>query len=188
MSRLQETTLHFLRDIRRGREGAAADLFAHVYDELRAPARAVLRGHKPGQTLEPTALVHEAYLRLVDQSRAEWSDRAHFVAVAVKAMRQILVDCFRRRQTAKRGGGWQQVTLADVEGAAPLSLDLLALEEALGKLEGLDPRQAEIVALRFYGGLTVEEVAESLSVSKTTVEGEWRAARAWLSRELRLRD
>ena len=194
MSRLQETTLHFLRDIRRGREGAAADLFAHVYDELRAPARAVLRGHKPGQTLEPTALVHEAYLRILGgpahdngehDGRPDWRSRRHFFFVAARAMHDILVEDARRKATSKRGGGWQRADLSRIELAFETPADdMLALADALAKLEAEDPERAQLVHLRFFAGLGESEAAEVLGVSLRTVQRRWRFVRAWLHREL----
>jgi len=183
---LREKTLSILKDMEGGDPSAAARLLPHVYDELRDQAERLFRGRQAGHTLQPTALVHEAYLRLVDQARADWKSRAHFIAVAAKAMRQILVDHYRSRKAQKRGGGLRRVTLSGVDVATPPpEVDLLALEEALTRLSGFDERQARVVELRFFGGLSVEEVAEVLGVSKTTVEGEWRSARAWLARELR---
>ena len=140
----------------------------------------------PGVTLQPTAIVHEAYLRLVDQSRANWRGRSHFVAVASKVMRNILIDHARARAAEKRGGGWRPVTLVD-EVAGDYHIDaaeMLSIGEALDRLAELDERQARVVELRFFGGLTVEEAAQVLGVSKRTVEGLWAHARAWLLREL----
>jgi len=183
---IREKTLCLLREVGGGNRDAADRLLPHVYDELRMLAEKLFRGKRSGQTLQPTALVHEAYLRLVDQERSDWKDRAHFVAVAAKAMRRILIDHFRARAASKRGGGWKKVTLSAVDVATPApEVDFLALEEALTRLAALDERQIKVVELRYFGGLSVEEVAEVLGLSKTTVEGEWRAARAWLGRELR---
>jgi len=182
----RETTLRALREVSAGDRSAAAKLLPQVYDELRDIAARHFRKQPPGHTLQPTALVHEAYLRLVDPAEAQWKDRSHFLAIAAKAMRQILVDHFRNRHALKRGGEWRRVTLGKVDrGKPPPEVDVLALEEALERLEALDERQAKVVELRFLGGLSVDEVAEALGVSKTTVEAEWRAARAWLARELR---
>jgi RNA polymerase sigma factor (TIGR02999 family) len=141
-------------------------------------------------TLQPTALVHEAYVRLVDQSQADWRGRTHFVAVASKVMRNLLIDHARARAADKRGGGWQPVTLADeAVGAKELDPDqVLALDQALERLADHDERQARVVELRFFGGLKVGEVAEVLGVSKRTAEGLWTHARAWLLRELSRRD
>ncbi len=179
-------TLSLLKEIERGDRSAAARLLPHVYEELRSLAATFFRRQRPGHTLQPTALVHEAYLRLVDQDGAHWRDRAHFVSVAAKAMRQILIDHFRASGASKRGGGWKKVTLSGIDVATPPpEIDFLALEEALTRLAALDERQVTVVELRFFGGLSVDEVSEVLGLSKTTVEGEWRAARAWLGREIR---
>ena len=175
-------------------EPAAEKLMAAVYDEMRGLARGYLKRERPDHTLQPTALVHEAYLRLADQNRLSWRGRTHFFAVGAQIMRRLLVDHARRRGRVKRGGDWLRVTLdhyaSPARGVAPLlgrDLDrdqLLALDQALDKLAGLDPRQARIVELRFFAGLEVAEVAEVLQVSKRTVEGHWTHARAWLKREL----
>ncbi len=169
-------------------EPAAEELMAAVYDELRGLARGYLKRERSDHTLQPTALVHEAYLRLVDQDKVSWRGRSHFFAVGARMMRRLLVDHARRRGRVKRGGHWLRVTLS--HGVAPrLGRDfdheeLLALDLALDKLAGLDPRQAKIVELRFFAGREVAEVAEALGVSKRTVEGHWTHARAWLKREL----
>jgi RNA polymerase sigma factor (TIGR02999 family) len=165
--------------------GAAARLFPVVYEELRKLAHGYFRRQNPQQTLQPTALVHEAFLRLADQTSVSWQGRAHFLAVAAQAMRQILIDHARARGRIKRGGQMCRVTtdpaVTPVTDAAP---ELLDLDEALRRLTTLDERQGKIVELRFFGGLTVEEVAHVLGWSKSTVESEWRMARAWLHREL----
>lgn len=169
-------------------EPAAEELMATVYDEMRGLARGYLKRERSDHTLQPTALVHEAYLRLADQDRVHWRGRTHFFAIGAQIMRRLLVDHARRRGRVKRGGEWLRVTLG--HGAAPLlgrELDrdeLLALDQALEKLSELDERQARIVELRFFAGLEVAEVAEILKVSKRTVEGHWTHARAWLKREL----
>ena len=170
-----------------GVEAASAEqLMLLVYDELRRLARHHMGGDTPGHTLQPTALVHEAYLRLVDQSRVDWRGRSHFLAYASKAMRNLLIDHARARASAKRGGGARRVTLVD-EAVGDRALDreqLLSLNEALDRLAEHDERQARVVELRYFGGLKVDEVAEVLGVSKRTVEGYWTHARAWLLREL----
>src|SRR5262245_27060072 len=170
----------------RGHAHVAAELLPLVYDELRALARRYLKRERRDHTLQPTALVHEAFLRLVDQSRVNWAGRAHFYAVCAEAMRRILIDYARNRRRIKRGGGWQKILLDDA--VAPLGdggeIDLVNLNEALDKLRELDPRQARIVELRFLGGMTVEEVASVLSLSKRTIEGDWTHAKAWLRKEL----
>ena len=160
-------------------------LFALVYDELRVLASNLMRHERAGHTLQATALVHEAYLRLVDQTRISWQDRRHFMGVAARAMRQILVDHARRRGAEKRGGGWERVTLEDLDGpAASEDYEVLRLHEALERFAALDPRAARVVELRTFGGLTVEEAAAVLEVSRRTVDGDWATARMWLSREL----
>jgi RNA polymerase sigma-70 factor (ECF subfamily) len=168
------------------RDPDAADrLFPIVYDELRALARHCFQYQRPDHTLQPTALVNEAFLKLVDQSSVAWRSRAHFLAVAARAMRQILIDHARQRGRAKRGGEFCRVTMD--QAVTPITdqdPELLDLDEALQRLARMDPRQSRIVELRFFGGMTVEEVAHVLDVSKTTVEAEWRMARAWLRKEL----
>jgi RNA polymerase sigma factor (TIGR02999 family) len=172
-----------------GRRGASAEeLMALLYDELRRLARGFMARERRDHTLQPTALVHEAYLRMVDPSRVAWRGRTHFRVVAAKAMRRILIDHARRHGSAKRGGGRQRVTLGEsLLRSADASLDLeelLSVNAALEKLRGIDERQAQVVELRFFGGLNVEEVAEGLGVSKRTVETDWAHGRAWLRREL----
>ncbi len=156
-----------------------------VYDELHRIAHRQLRRERTGHTLSTTALVHEAYLRLVDQTRARWVDRAHFFAVAAGVMRRILVDYARRFRAAKRGGDAQRVDL-DV---AEMPLDersemLITLDEALGRLAELNPRLSQVVEYRFFGGMTEEETAEALGVTERTVRRDWMKAKAWLSREM----
>jgi len=156
-----------------------------VYQELRRLAGAYLRREKPGQTLQPTALVHEAYLRLMKDRPGRWQNRAHFCAIAAHAMRQILIERARARNAQKRWGGQARITLDEaVAGKSGQSIDLLALDHALERLAALDAEQARIVELRFFGGLTVEETAEALSISPATVKRHWAVARAWLAREL----
>jgi RNA polymerase sigma-70 factor, ECF subfamily len=168
-----------------GEAAARTILMEAVYDELRRLARGYLGRERPEHTLPPTALVHEAYLKLVDQKRVRWQNRAHFFAIAAQQMRRILVDHARAHRTAKRGGGATiPLTGIDVAGA-PLNLDLLDLEAALEKLAALDPRQSRLVELRFFGGLTVEETAAVLGIAAITVKRDWALARAWLYRELR---
>jgi RNA polymerase sigma factor (TIGR02999 family) len=170
-----------------GRE-AADELVPHLYRELRRLAQWQMDRGTPGMTLQPTALVHEAYLRLADQTRADWRDRAHFVAVASRVMRNLLIDHARGKAAEKRGGGWRPVTFADSAlGGREFDLDqMLVLDEALNGLSHHDPRQAQVVELRFFGGLKVSEVAEVLGISKRTAEGLWTHARAWLLREMSL--
>jgi RNA polymerase sigma factor (TIGR02999 family) len=171
---------------------SSEELFAYVYDELRMLARRYLSRERPGHTLQPTALVHEAYIKLVDQSKVDWQGRTHFFAVGARVMRNLLIDHARAKGRVKRGGGRRKVTLA--EGLTPMGgreLDaegLLALNEGLDRLAQLDSRQAKVVELRFFGGLTVPEVAMLLDVSPRTIEGDWAHARAWLKRELSRRE
>jgi RNA polymerase sigma factor (TIGR02999 family) len=163
-------------------------LMSVVYDELRRMARRYMSSENPGHTLQPTALVHDAYLRLVDQSLVKWQNRAHFFGVAAQIIRHILVDHARERHALKRGGASFKVTLTeDVIAAEPVDLDLVRLDEALGRLAVLDSRQGRIVELRFFGGLSIEETAAVLNVSPATVKREWITARAWLNRELAIR-
>jgi RNA polymerase sigma factor (TIGR02999 family) len=164
-------------------------LLPDAYQELRRLAAAYLRRERPGQTLQPTALVHEAYLRLAKDKPGRWQNRAHFCAIAANAMRQILVERARARGALKRGGGQPRVTLVDgIEAAAgndgPAQIDLLALDQALTRLAELDPRQARIVELRYFGGLSLEETADALDVAPATVKRDWTVARAFLAREL----
>jgi RNA polymerase sigma factor (TIGR02999 family) len=171
-----------------GEEAALNELLPIVYDELHRQAERYMRAQPAGHTLQPTAVVHEAYLRLVDRDRggAEWQSRAHFFAVASRAMRSVLVDHARARRSAKRGGAARQLTLGAADGmdASAPDVDVLALDEALARLAALDPRQAKIVELRYFAGLSIEEVGDALGVSHATVEREWRTARLWLRREL----
>jgi len=157
-----------------------------VYGELRRLAQHYLRRERPDHTLRATALVHEAYLRLVDQRAVTWQNRAHFFGVAAQLMRRILVDHARRHHAAKRGGTALKVSLNDVVLAAEeRAEDLVALDDALNRLAAMDPRQGRVVELRLFGGLTVEETAEVLRISPATVKREWTTAKAWLSREIR---
>ena len=167
-------------------DAAALDaLIPVVYAELRTQARRAMRRETPGHTLQTTALVHEAFLRLVDQRRIAWRNRAQFFGVAAQLMRRILVDSLRARRATKRGGGAHRLTLGDADVAVEAPGDeVLALHEALERLAALDPAQARLVELRYFGGLTIEEAAEVLGVSAATVKREWAVARAWLRREL----
>jgi RNA polymerase sigma factor (TIGR02999 family) len=159
-----------------------------VYDELRRRAAAMLRRERSGHTLQPTALVHEAYLRLVRQDRAEWRNRAQFFAIASEMMRRILVDRARARKMAKRSGGWARVTLADdAARTSPREVDILDLDAALGELATFDRRKARVAELRFFGGLSLEEIGIALDTSLATTMRDWQAARAWLFRRLRKR-
>ena len=168
-----------------GDAGALEKLIPLVYGELRRQARGYLRNERSGHTLQPTALVHEVYLRLIDQSRVKWQNRAHFFGVAARAMREILVDHARKRRATKRGGFHSLISIDDVNPEAPQrSFDLLDLDRTLKRLAALDERQARLVELRVFGGLTIDEAAEVLEISPATVSREWRHAETWLHREL----
>lgn len=181
----EERTTLILRKVAEGDQAAIAALMPLVYEELRAVAGSYFRGQPANHTLQPTALVNEAFIKLV-ASEAEWKDRAHFLAVAATAMRQILIDHARRRISSRRGGDRGRLDLTGDFTPIVINndLDLLCLHEALENLSALDQRQARVVEMRFFGGMTVQEVAEVLGVSKTTVDKSWRAARAWLNAQL----
>jgi RNA polymerase sigma-70 factor (ECF subfamily) len=156
-----------------------------VYQELRRLAASYLRRERPGQTLQPTALVNEAYLRLAKDRPDRWQNRAHFCAIAAHSMRQILIERARARGAQKRGGVRARVTLDEaLVAGGDRSIDFVALDEALERLAGLDPDQARLVELRFFGGLTIEETAEAMEICPATVKRHWTIARAWLAREL----
>ena len=164
-----------------GDRAALDELVPLVHSELRRIARNYMRGERKDHTLQTTALINEAYVRLVDQKHVRWQNRAHFLAIASQLMRRILVDYARRRQYQKRGAGAIQVTLAEVESFSDnRTPDLVALDEALTSLAEIDPRRSRVVELRFFGGLSIEETAEVLKVSPTTVERDWTVAKAWL--------
>lgn len=164
---------------------AVRQLMPLVYDELRALAEKHLRSENAGHTLQPTALVHEVFMRLVEQSRVNWKGRAHFLAVSAQAMRRILVDHARARGRVKRGGEWRKVVLDELLAPPKLrEVDSVALNDALETLATLDEQQARIVELRFFGGMSVAEVAHVLGVSKRKIEGDWTHAKAWLRAEL----
>lgn len=175
-----------LQEVRDGDGDAPARLMPLVYDELRRLADHYLRQERPDHTLQPTALVHEAYLKLVDQTSVDWQNRAHFFGVSAQVMRQILVDHARRHRASKRGGLQQKLTLDEaIDYSQPLDVDLVALDDALTALAQLDARQSKIVELRFFGGLTIEETAVALGISPATVKVDWGMAKAWLRREIR---
>ena len=168
-----------------GKAEAMAELLPVVYQELRRVAAGYLRRERPGQTLQATALVHEAYLRLLREQHVSWQNRAHFCAIAANSMRQILVERARARNAAKRGGGFQRITLDDALAPAEAAgIDVEALDQALARLAQLDADQARLVELRYFGGLTIEETAEVLGVSPATVKRSWTVAKAWLKKEL----
>ncbi len=185
MTSTVEEVTRLLAAIREGDRAAIGELFPLVYNELHTLAHRQLKRFRPGQTLDTTALVHEAYLRLVDPSRCELTDRAHFLGVTAIAMRQILVDHARSRTAQKRGGNERPARLSEVQiGVDGRALEILAIDEALEALTAVDERLSRLVELRFFGGLTVGETAEVLDVSERTVKREWRKARAFLYRKL----
>ena len=173
-----------LDDWSRGDRHALDRLLPVIYAELRRIAVRQLRHERDGHTLQPTALVHEAYLRLVEQRSAGWQNRAHFFGVAARVMRRVLVDHARRHTAKKRGDGAQRVPLEDIAAQPPDHIPVLALDHALERLEKLDPGLAHIVELRAFGGLTIDEAAQVMNVSTSTAKRDWRTARAWLTREL----
>ncbi len=187
---LQRTVTRLLDEIRGGRPDAFDRLFPIVYDELRDIARRQRAGGRGGATLDTHALVHEAYLKLADQSAPDWRSRGHFKAVAATAMRHILVDYARRKRTEKRGGGRPEVTLDRIGELVPggqgrgVPASLIALNDALDALAAERPRQARVVELKFFGGLTIAEIAEAEDVSPATVKRDWTFARSWLYREM----
>lgn len=174
-----------LLDWRNGDQEAFSKLLPLVYDELRRIARRKLQRYGPSGQLQPTALVHEAYIKLVDEKQVEWRNRAHFYAIAADTIRRILVDDYRRRAANKRGGDASFVSLDEDDATSDAqSVDLLALNEALEQLAALDGRQSAIIEMKFFGGMTNDEIAEALNISDKTVEREWRAAKAWLHTQL----
>jgi len=178
-----------LRAAASGRRRDLDALMAAIYDDLRRLALHHLRDERADHTLQATALVHEAYLKLVDQRTTDWKDRMHFFAVASRIIRRILVDHARERLAAKRGGGGRRVAIEQVELASPLpDGQLVALDDALTELADLDAQQAKIVELRYFGGLTIPEVAEALSIGGRSVDRDWRTAKAWLSFRLSAAD
>jgi len=173
-----------LRAWSRGDQGALGRLTPIVYEELRRLARHYMRGERPGHSLQATALVNEAYTRLVDYKRMQWQNRAHFFAVSAQLMRRILVE-HARRHNLKRGGGLQHISLDETAVVGMKEdTDLVALDDAMNSLARIDPRKVRVVEMRFFGGLSVEETAEVLKISPVTVKRDWRTARTWLYREL----
>lgn len=179
------TVTRLLQAARAGRADAFDELFPLVYADLRRRAVRYLRRERPGHTLQPTALVNEAYLRLVDQTRTDWQNRAHFLAIAAQAMRRVLVDHARQVRRDKRGGSAARIPLEGIDIPTADTPDgLIAVDEALDRLAAVDDQQRRIVELRFFCGLTIDETAQCLSLSPSTVKREWAMARAWLYREL----
>ena len=185
MTHQPEEVTQLLLDWSNGDQAAFDALMPLVYNQLRQMAHRYMSQERPGHTLQTTALVNEAYLRLIDQKQVHWQNRAHFFAVAAQAMRRILIDHARKQRYAKRGGGVRKISLDE---AAVMSqeraADLLALDEALKSLAAIDPQQSRVVELRFFGGLTIEETAEVLRLSVDMVKREWATAKAWLFREM----
>ena len=174
-----------LRELGAGKDGAEEALLSLIYDELHALARLFMGRERVGHTLQTTALVHEAYLRLYGSNQENWESKAHYMRLAARAMRRVLIDHARRRNSQKRGGDHHRTSLSSavaIENQDPI--DLLALDQALSKLSDLDPRLGQVVELRYFCGLTVEETAEVLGASPRTVKSDWRMARAWLKQEL----
>lgn len=179
-----ETTV-LLRAWAKGDRQALEQLTPHVYAELRRIAGRMMRDERPGRTVQATALVHEAYLKLVDVDNVNWEHRAHFFAISAKIMRRILLERARKRATAKRGGEWARTDLDQIPDlSSNRDRELLALDEALAELAQADPRKAQVIELRFFGGLSVQETASVLGVSDDTVMRDWRLARAWLLTEM----
>ena len=169
-----------------GKRESLDALLPLVYDELHKQAARFLRRERAGHTLQTTALIHETYLKLVDQRDVDWQNRAHFFGIAAQAMRRILVDYARQRHSEKRGGADENLPLEEITLAvsAERSVDLVALDEALTRLAAMDERQSKIVEMRYFGGLSIEETAEALRISTATVKSDWRTAKAWLFREI----
>jgi RNA polymerase sigma factor (TIGR02999 family) len=186
MDRSSSAVASLVETARLGDQEALATLMPIVYDELRRLAGRYLRRERPGQTLQPTALVHDLYLRLLQDSNLSWQNRAHFFGIAAQSMRRILIERARARGAAKRGGGQVRVTFDPELGVAALDspIDIETLDEALTRLAEMDPELARVVEVRFFGGLSIEEAAETLGISPATVKRRWTLARAWLVRDL----
>jgi len=185
--RSDEEITQLLIDWGKGDQAALERLMPLVYSQLRRLASNYLRRERVGHTLQPTALVNEAYLKLIDQKNAKWQNRAQFFGISAQLMRRILVDHARQRQAVKRGGSDQQrlsITSAQADVIHQPEIDLLALNEALDELAQMDPQQSRIVELKFFGGLSIDETAEVLGISHATIERDWKSARAWLRRQL----
>lgn len=181
-----ESLTQLLQRWNEGDQAAAAEVMSRVYEELHTLAAGYLRRERPSHTLQATAVVHEAYLRILEQDGIRWQNRAHFIGLTARMMHRILVEYARERNAIKRGGGSERVTLdAAVELTRERSPDLVALDDALQMLGEIDSQKASIVELHFFGGLTMDEIAECLDISRATVVREWRRARAWLYRELK---
>jgi RNA polymerase sigma factor (TIGR02999 family) len=181
----QHEITELLAEWRDGNQSALDELYPLVYNELHRLARRYMSRERKGHTLQTTALINEAYVRLVDQKNVQWANRSHFFAISAQIMRRILIDHARRHAYAKRGGGAQQVSLEEAATVAPdLGLELIRLDEALKTLAEMDPRRSQVVELRYFGGLNNEEIAGVLHVSENTVTRDWNMARAWLYQQL----
>jgi len=181
----QHEITQLLAEWREGSQSALDELYPLVYDELHRLARRYMSRERKGHTLQTTALINEAYVRLVDQKNVQWANRSHFFAISAQIMRRILIDHARRHAYAKRGGGAQQVSLEEAATVTPdVSGELLRLDEALKSLAAMDPRRSQVVELRYFGGLNNEEIAGVLQVSENTVTRDWNMARAWLYQQL----
>jgi RNA polymerase sigma factor (TIGR02999 family) len=184
VARDREAVTDLLVAWRQGDDAALARLLPLVHTELREIARRCMSGERPGSTLQATALVNEAFLRLIDVKRVDWQNRAHFMAMAARLMRRILVDAARARQAEKRGGQQIRVTFDEALPGVDRGADLLRLDDALAALRAVDERKGQVVELRFFGGLSLEETAQALGVSTKTVARDWEFAKAWLQREM----
>jgi RNA polymerase sigma factor (TIGR02999 family) len=183
--KVSESVTQLLIEISNGDREAVDLLLPVIYDELRKLAANYLRRERPDHTLQPTALVHEAYLRLVDQTRVNWQNRAHFFGIAAQIMRRLLVDHARRHNAEKRGQDFQKLSLDEnVDRAVERSTELIALDDALKALAAFDPQKARVVELRYFGGLSIEETADVMGVTATTIKRHWRFAKAWLHGEM----
>jgi|SRR5215471_12446522 len=185
MTGTSKDVTQLLEELRGGNEDAVAKLISLLYGELRRMAAAYLSRERRDHTLQPTAVVHEAYLRLVDQRNVQWQNRKHFFGVAAQVMRRVLVDHARSHQSLKRGGAHGKISLESaMVSATDRGAELIAVDEVLTRLAAFDPQQARIIELRFFGGLTVEETAQVLGISPATVKRDWNVAKAWLTREI----
>ncbi|HZQ24873.1 MAG TPA: sigma-70 family RNA polymerase sigma factor [Terriglobales bacterium] len=183
-----ENLTQLLIDVGKGNDAALNQILPQIYQELRRLAGSYMSRERSDHTLQPTALVHEAYLRLIDQRRVDWKNRAQFLGMAANMMRRVLVNHARDRAAEKRGGGAPRVTLSIAEGLEQPELDIMAVDQALEKLAELDPRKTQIVEYKFFTGLTTDEIAAVLGISVATVEREWKFARAWLFEALKAQD
>jgi RNA polymerase sigma-70 factor, ECF subfamily len=183
-----QSLTQLLIDVGNGNDAALNQILPQIYDELRRLAGSYMSRERSDHTLQPTALVHEAYLRLIDQRRVDWKNRAQFFGLAANMMRRVLVNHARDRVAGKRGGSSPRVTLSMAEGLEQPEIDVMAVDEALEKLAEMDPRKTRIVEFKFFTGLTTEEISEVLGISTATVEREWKFARAWLFNALKVQD